>query len=55
MGPIIYLNDASKYTLAVGLTIFRGAYSTQMESVDGCINCYYGATNSIVFPGAKVF
>ena len=29
MGPIIYLNDASKYTLAVGLTIFRGAYSTK--------------------------
>ena len=29
MGPIIYLNDAKKYTLAVGLTIFRGAYSTK--------------------------
>ena len=29
MGPIIYLNDANKYTLAVGLTIFRGAYSTK--------------------------
>jgi len=29
LGPIVYLHDAEKYTLAVGLTVFRSAYATR--------------------------
>ena len=29
MGPLIYLNDESKYTLSLGLQLFQGNYSTQ--------------------------
>jgi ABC-type glycerol-3-phosphate transport system permease component len=29
-GPLLYLNDASKYTLAVGLAYFNGQYTVQM-------------------------
>ncbi len=28
MGPLIYLNSADKYTLALGLNSFRGLYGT---------------------------
>ncbi|MBV7335523.1 hypothetical protein KFU94_46230 [Chloroflexi bacterium TSY] len=31
VGPLIYLNDGSKYTLAVGLAVFRGQFRTQGE------------------------
>ena len=31
LGPLIYLNDGSKYTLAVGLAAFRGQYRTQWD------------------------
>jgi len=26
MGPLIYINDTSKYTLALGLSLFKGQY-----------------------------
>lgn len=29
LGPLIYLNDESKFTLTLGLATFRGVYSTQ--------------------------
>ena len=29
MGPLIYLNDESKYTLSLGLQLFQGNYSAQ--------------------------
>lgn len=29
LGPVVYLHDAEKYTLAVGLTVFSSAYSTR--------------------------
>jgi multiple sugar transport system permease protein len=29
LGPLIYLNDERKFTLALGLATFRGLYSTQ--------------------------
>lgn len=28
MGPLIYINDTSKYTLALGLNLFKGQYGT---------------------------
>lgn len=31
LGPLIYLNDGSKYTLAVGLAAFRGQFRTQWD------------------------
>jgi ABC-type glycerol-3-phosphate transport system permease component len=31
LGPLIYLTDGSKYTLAVGLAAFRGQYRTQWD------------------------
>ncbi len=31
MGPLIYLNTTKKYTLALGLQLFRGQYSTKWE------------------------
>ena len=31
LGPLIFLNDGSKYTLAVGLAAFRGQYRTQWD------------------------
>jgi multiple sugar transport system permease protein len=31
LGPLIYLNDGSKYTLAIGLAAFRGQYRTQWD------------------------
>jgi len=31
LGPLIYLNDGNKYTLAVGLAAFRGQYRTQWD------------------------
>ena len=29
LGPLIYLSDASTYTVSQGLNFFRGEYSTQ--------------------------
>jgi multiple sugar transport system permease protein len=29
LGPLIYLNDASKYTVSIGLTFFQGQYTTE--------------------------
>lgn len=48
MGPIIYLNDAKKYTLAVGLTIFRGAYSTKW-------NLLMAASSVIMIPPILIY
>lgn len=31
LGPLIFLNDGEKYTLAVGLAAFRGQYRTQWD------------------------
>jgi ABC-type glycerol-3-phosphate transport system permease component len=31
LGPLVYLTDGSKYTLAVGLAAFRGQYRTQWD------------------------
>jgi len=31
LGPLIFLNDGNKYTLAVGLAAFRGQYRTQWD------------------------
>jgi ABC-type glycerol-3-phosphate transport system permease component len=31
LGPLIFLNDGKKYTLAVGLAAFRGQYRTQWD------------------------
>lgn len=31
LGPLIYLNDGDKYTLAVGLAAFRGQFRTQWD------------------------
>jgi len=31
MGPLIYLNDQKRYTLALGLQLFRGQYETKWE------------------------
>jgi len=31
LGPLIFLNDGDKYTLAVGLAAFRGQYRTQWD------------------------
>jgi multiple sugar transport system permease protein len=28
-GPLVYLNDESKYTLSIGLAAFRGVYATE--------------------------
>ena len=29
LGPLIYLNDSSKYTVSIGLTFFQGQYTTE--------------------------
>lgn len=31
MGPLIYLNEESKYTLSLGLQLFQGSYSAQWQ------------------------
>lgn len=31
LGPVIYLNDETKYTLSVGLSAFRGMYATRWD------------------------
>ncbi|WP_028544521.1 carbohydrate ABC transporter permease [Paenibacillus taiwanensis] len=33
LGPLIFLNDQSKYTLTLGLSQFRGMYGVEMESI----------------------
>jgi multiple sugar transport system permease protein len=43
LGPIVYLNDSSKYTLAVGLTTFMSAYTTQW-------NYLMAASTAIIVP-----
>jgi len=35
LGPLIYLNDPNKFTLALGLTFFTGEYTSQWQLLDG--------------------
>jgi multiple sugar transport system permease protein len=47
-GPLIYLNDPSKYTLALGLSFFRGMYETQW-------NLLMAATLLVMLPSVIIF
>lgn len=46
--PLIYLNDQSKYTLALGLMQFMGSYATQW-------NLLMAASTIVVVPPVIVF
>ncbi|EMS73625.1 carbohydrate ABC transporter permease [Ruminiclostridium cellobioparum] len=48
MGPLIYLTDESKYTLAIGLQMFQGAYNTRWEEL-------MAASTSIILPCVLIF
>lgn len=48
MGPLIYLTDESKYTLAIGLQMFQGAYNTRWEEL-------MAASTSIILPCVSIF
>ncbi len=49
-GPLIYLQDASKYTLSIGLTFFQ-----QQDSYDVKFNLLMGASTLIVLPVIVLF
>jgi multiple sugar transport system permease protein len=48
LGPLIYLSDADSYTLSLGLTFFRGEYSTQFGPL-------MAASTVVVIPVIVVF
>jgi multiple sugar transport system permease protein len=48
MGPLIYLADESKYTLAVGLQMFQGAYNTRWEEL-------MAASTVVILPCVIIF
>ena len=48
IGPLIYLQDESKYTLAIGLTFFRSQYDVQF-------NLLMAASTLIVLPVIVIF
>lgn len=48
IGPLIYLQDESKYTLAIGLTFFRSQYDVQF-------NLLMAASTLIVLPVVVIF
>ncbi len=48
IGPLIYLQDESKYTLAIGLTFFRSQYDVQF-------NLLMAASTLIVLPVVIIF
>jgi multiple sugar transport system permease protein len=48
LGPLIYLSDADKYTLSLGLTFFRGEYSSQFGPL-------MAASTIVVLPVIVVF
>jgi len=48
MGPLIYLNDESKYTLALGLQLFQGMYNAQWHLM-------MAATAAVLAPAILVF
>lgn len=47
-GPLIYLRDTDKYTLALGILTLRGAYSSQW-------NCIMAASLVMVIPAITLF
>jgi multiple sugar transport system permease protein len=47
-GPLIYLNDEAKFTLALGLTLFKGLYSAQWHLM-------MAATTVVLIPAVIVF
>ena len=48
MGPLIYLNDTAKYTLSLGLNLFRGMYQTDW-------NLLMAATILVMIPSVILF
>ncbi|MBB6733819.1 carbohydrate ABC transporter permease [Cohnella zeiphila] len=48
MGPLIYLNDDHKFTLALGLQLFKGTYNAQW-------NLMMAATTVVILPAIAVF
>ena len=48
MGPLIYLNDTSKFTLSLGLNLFRGMYNTDW-------NLLMAASLLIMLPSVVLF
>lgn len=48
MGPLIYLSDQSKYTLSLGLSLFKGMYSAQWHLL-------MAAATMILLPAVIVF
>lgn len=48
IGPLIYLHDESKYTLAIGLTFFRSQYDVQF-------NLLMAASTLVVLPVVVIF
>jgi multiple sugar transport system permease protein len=48
LGPLIYLNDTSKYTLALGLAQFLGQYSAQWQLL-------MAASTAIILPVLVIF
>ncbi len=48
IGPLIYLQDESKYTLAIGLTFFRSQYDVQF-------NLLMAASTLVVLPVVVIF
>lgn len=48
MGPLIYLNEESKYTLSLGLQLFQGSYGAQWQLL-------MAASLLVLFPAMLVF
>ncbi|MBD2871675.1 carbohydrate ABC transporter permease [Paenibacillus arenilitoris] len=48
LGPLIYLNDEAKFTLALGLQLFKGMYNAQWHLM-------MAATTMVVLPAIVVF
>lgn len=48
MGPLIYLNDQAKYTLSLGLSLFKGMYSAQWHLL-------MAASTMVLLPAVIVF
>jgi multiple sugar transport system permease protein len=53
MGPLIYLNDESKFTLALGLQLFQGLYSAQWNLLMAATAVVLAPTLIVFFIGQK--
>ncbi|QGR00043.1 carbohydrate ABC transporter permease [Paenibacillus psychroresistens] len=53
MGPLIYLNDESKFTLSLGLQLFKGMYSAQWHLMMAATAVVLAPTLIVFFIGQK--